>query len=575
MKEAEILFAESSDILKKLALNASKYLPESQLTTLTSRMYNSQCLNYSFAHSATDHAAYCFDNALFFKGFLLASARQVQRVVSAEPSLSELYRLFKQKSRELAELYTKPLSAQSNITDLENILEKLEKELVQKSSGLGNVLKQVSWNEVQAALKPGEAALELVVYQFKNPNPTDSIFIAALLLLPGDAAPRFIPLFEEKQLDSLLQTQGERKADYTNKIYSLPDRGAKPIGKPTKTVYELVWQPLESSLKGIHKVYYAPAGLLHRLNLAAIPVGPDSVLADRYELVELGSTRQLVVPSLVQPVGDQATLFGGIQYEIDSTAVAARPDSASVAIRGVLNFDYSDSTLRGSTWNYLPYTEKEIAGISQIMATTGFKTKTFSGQAATEEAFKSIGQHDPSPRIIHLATHGFFFPDPKERTQNFPLRIAAETGSAFQISNQPMIRSGLILAGGNYAWQHGHAFKPTMEDGILTAYEISQMDLSHTELVVLSACETGLGDIKGNEGVYGLQRAFKIAGVKYLIMSLWQVPDKETAFFMTVFYRHMLEGGMAIPEAFRATQKELRENPFSTPYQWAGFVLVE
>ena len=138
-----------------------------------------------------------------------------------------------------------------------------------------------------------------------------------------------------------------------------------------------------------------------------------------------------------------------------------------------------------------------------------------------------------------------------------------------------MIRSGLILAGGNHAWQTGKPLKPDMEDGILTAYEISQMNLSNTELVVLSACETGLGDIQGNEGVYGLQRAFKIAGAKYLIMSLWQVPDKETAYFMELFYKHLVAMDMDIPAAFRATQDELRANPFITPYQWAGFVLVE
>jgi CHAT domain-containing protein len=137
-----------------------------------------------------------------------------------------------------------------------------------------------------------------------------------------------------------------------------------------------------------------------------------------------------------------------------------------------------------------------------------------------------------------------------------------------------MIRSGLILAGGNHAWKTGKPLRPDMEDGILTAYEISQMNLSNTELVVLSACETGLGDIEGNEGVYGLQRAFKIAGAKYLIMSLWQVPDFQTQELMTTFYKNWLEGKMSIPDAFRSAQGEMREK-YQSPYFWAGFVLVE
>jgi len=141
------------------------------------------------------------------------------------------------------------------------------------------------------------------------------------------------------------------------------------------------------------------------------------------------------------------------------------------------------------------------------------------------------------------------------------------------MSDHPMLRSGLIMAGGNTAWQ-GKQTLEGKEDGILTAYEISQMNLSNTELVVLSACETGLGEIQGNEGVYGLQRAFKIAGAKYLIMSLWQVPDKQTSLLMTTFYKKWLEDKMAIPDAFHAAQKELREIGLD-PYQWAGFVLVE
>ncbi|MCB0612543.1 MAG: CHAT domain-containing protein, partial [Phaeodactylibacter sp.] len=140
-------------------------------------------------------------------------------------------------------------------------------------------------------------------------------------------------------------------------------------------------------------------------------------------------------------------------------------------------------------------------------------------------------------------------------------------------SEHPLIRSGLLLAGANYAWQAGQPLGKR-EDGILTAYEISQMDLRHTELVVLSACETGLGDIRGNEGVYGLQRAFRIAGAKYLIMSLWQVPDFQTQELMTFFYQKWLEEKMTVRQALKAAQEEMRQKRYE-PFYWAGFVLVE
>jgi CHAT domain-containing protein len=136
-----------------------------------------------------------------------------------------------------------------------------------------------------------------------------------------------------------------------------------------------------------------------------------------------------------------------------------------------------------------------------------------------------------------------------------------------------MIRSGLVLAGGNHAWKTGKSLRPDLEDGILTAYEISQMNLANTELVVLSACETGLGDLVGNEGVYGLQRAFKIAGAQHVIMSLWQVPDVQTQELMTAFYINWLSQKMPIPEAFAAAQKVMREK-YEHPFFWAGFVLV-
>ncbi|HRF17628.1 MAG TPA: CHAT domain-containing protein, partial [Chitinophagaceae bacterium] len=137
--------------------------------------------------------------------------------------------------------------------------------------------------------------------------------------------------------------------------------------------------------------------------------------------------------------------------------------------------------------------------------------------------------------------------------------------------NDPLLRSGLILSGGNYAWS-GKAPIEGVEDGIATAYEISQLNLSNTELVVLSACETALGDVKGSEGVFGLQRAFKMAGVKKMIVSLWQVPDKETAELMTSFYNYWLKG-KTIEQAFAQAQSDMRKK--YSPYYWAAFVLVE
>lgn len=187
---------------------------------------------------------------------------------------------------------------------------------------------------------------------------------------------------------------------------------------------------------------------------------------------------------------------------------------------------------------------------------------TASGTMATEEAFKTFD--GKSPQVIHLATHGFFLPV-HGTSETYPDK------NAFTVQKNPMLRSGLVLAGGNGAWL-GKPALPERKDGILTADEISQMDLSNTELVVLSACETALGDLMGNEDVVGLQRAFKIAGVKQMIVSLWRIPDKETTELMTLFYKNRLNGG-STREALREAQCSMRKK--YSPYYWAGFVLVE
>ncbi len=160
---------------------------------------------------------------------------------------------------------------------------------------------------------------------------------------------------------------------------------------------------------------------------------------------------------------------------------------------------------------------------------------------------------------------GFFFPAEREKPNDFE-RLQFSGEQKFRYVPNPLLRSGLILSGGNSTWK-GKTI-PGSEDGILTTQEIYEMNLSNTDLVVLSACETGLGDINNSEGVFGLQRAFKLAGVNTIIMSLWKVPDQQTSMLMQSFYKHWLNG-MNKHDAFRAAQKEVREI-YPGAYYWAG-----
>ena len=259
-------------------------------------------------------------------------------------------------------------------------------------------------------------------------------------------------------------------------------------------------------LEGVDRIYFAPSGLLHRINISAIPIDEDKTLAEVAEWHNLGSTRQLVFEpdQSFEPNQLDALIYSGILYDMDSSAIASYNQSyalTEVTGESVLSLDYEDVATRGGEWHYLRSTEKEGTEIQQIIEHAGGQASLRTGYEATEESFKLINRNPSSPRILHLATHGYFFPDPELKNET----TSESNRLPFELSEHPMIRSGLILAGANRVWKGDDPLEG-FDDGVLTAYEVSQLDLSNTELVVLSACETGLGDIKGNEGVYGLQR---------------------------------------------------------------------
>jgi CHAT domain-containing protein len=282
---------------------------------------------------------------------------------------------------------------------------------------------------------------------------------------------------------------------------------------------------------------------------------------DRYELDQYGSTKQLALRNEQKELQSpqNIVLFGDASFTMDSTAIARSKGKKEVSN----TYQLSNRGGRGGAWNNLPGTAEEIKKIDQLFAANKVSTERFLKTAASEENLKSLSGR--SPQVLHIATHGFFLPEAEKKSSD----LAGE--NSYKLAEDPLLRNGLILAGGNYAWS-GKKPVDGAEDGIATAYEISQLDLGTTELVVLSACETALGDVKGSEGVFGLQRAFKMAGVKKMIVSLWQVPDKETAELMTTFYGYWFKG-KSIQEAFKQAQSDMRKK--YSPFYWAAFVLVE
>lgn len=385
---------------------------------------------------------------------------------------------------------------------------------------------------------------------------------AASILRGNSPDPVFLPLFEERQLRQLFDSAGTTATGMASRFY----RGTELKNRSTSAfsgtaLYKLVWAPLEPYLKGIRRVNYSPAGKLYSIAFHALPADSSRILMDLYQLNQYTSTRQVLYRNESEGNGKQQdiVLFGDADF--------AYNNNSPVKPRQPVSHTYSlpNRGKRGENWVRLPGTATEVKKIASLFGERQIASQSFTGPQATEENLKSLSGR--SPRVMHIATHGFFLP----RRDTLDKKENAASGNAYSLADDPLLRSGLVLTGGNRAWS-GLPPAEGAEDGIVTAYEISQLDLSSTELVVLSACETALGDIKGSEGVFGLQRAFKMAGVQKMIVSLWQVPDKETAELMTSFYGYWL-GGQTISEAFALAQGEMRKK--YPPYYWAAFVLVE
>lgn len=565
-------FQDYNETALALLDQAETYSSEKEMLQKQSMFANRLSSLYQFVQHHPNDSLFCraYNTALYLNNGLLFNAMARERSLdNADKDTRAIYEEWQSLNFQLYKLYVLPKANRDStlISALETQANELEKEIARRTETFVNTSKKVQWFEIKQKLQPGEAAIEFVHFPYSIPEKKDSTLYGALILRPDDKHPQFVPLFEKQALLAVMQgAAGGNNFLKINELYTLTSAKSKQ-----KNAYQLIWKPLETYLSDIKTVYCAPSGLLYYLNLAAIPVNEHQTFGDLRHLVILGSTRHLVTRTeTTQYAVNDAYLAGGIRYEIAKNGTETYSKdlvTRYVEQSGAPSF-YADSIAsRAGNLRYLPATAIEVHEIGQMLREANFATRVDTGFLATEESITGLGRFNPSPRILHIATHGYFFPNPKKNLE------ISDQEPAFRISEHPMIRSGLLMAGSKQTWLTGKQLQG-QEDGILTAYEISQMKLSNTELVVLSACETGLGDIAGYEGVYGLQRAFKLAGARYLIMSLWKVDDRSTKAFMAEFYKQWLQRKQSIPMAFSATQKVMRSRNLN-PYDWAGFVLIE
>lgn len=562
-EEASKYFIEANNISKKLLMAAFEFLSEKEKLHYHNRVVKTiDYLKYlGLEYKSNDISREIYDNLLFEKGIHLKSNIQTKVFFEGQGNVStkQTYEDFLVAKEELYKQYLKPKSKQEGVKELENKIEQLEKKMARASASFRNEreVHSIDATKIIAKLKKDEVAIEFT--NFKRGLDT-IVYAANILSSNGDN--EFVFLTTAEILQNKLKKMKGTNSSFINEVYGMQKRGIVVDKNVLPSLHELIWQPLKPYIKGATKIYYSPSGLLNRLNVNAIAIDEEQVLADKFNLIELMSTRTVALDPQVNS-SKEVYIIGGVDYESNDWVNAEATLSKNEEF---ITSENVGGSSRGSTWQYLKWTETESESIEELFKDSGFEVSYKSTSEASELDFKTLGKNNPSPRILHLATHGFFFPDLDEEGKNQGKNI-------FERAEDPMFRSGLILAGGNYVWD-GNDILEGKEDGVLTAYEISNMNLSNTELVVLSACETGLGDIHGSEGVYGLQRSFKMAGVKYLIMSLWQVPDRATSVFMTRFYENLLKEKMTIRDAFNVTQLEMRDR-FFDPYNWAGFVLIE
>jgi CHAT domain-containing protein len=305
--------------------------------------------------------------------------------------------------------------------------------------------------------------------------------------------------------------------------------------------YEQFWKPIAEKAGSTSTIYLSADGVYNQINLEAIPIDKDSYVLDNSNIVLISNTKEIYLKRNRQrqeKKEDNAILFGNPDFYV-SAAPTIRQEIAD-----------------------LPGTEKEIAELKELLAEKEYSIKDYVSAEAREESIKEVN----SPKIFHIATHGFFTSN-KELQENLN-EIELDGNKAI---DDPLLRTGLLLTGAGDLLRENN-YNYNAESGILTAYEAMNLNLDYTDLVVLSACETGLGDLQIGEGVYGLQRAFLVAGAKNLIMSLFKVSDEATQQLMVTFYKKWLESGN-LRQSFIEAKKEIRYE-YGDPIYWGPFIMM-
>lgn len=463
-----------------------------------------------------------------------------------------------------------PADHQARLASARAAADAVESELAARSGEFRAELEPVTIERVQRAIPPGASLVEIVAGWPLDPGGRASTqwgarrYVAYVLARAGD--PRWVDLGDAAGIDAAVRRLREaldsdvRLASGAGNADPEAQRGpggvrsaqgAADVKQLARALDERIMRPVRALLGNARLVLVSPDGDLNLVPFGALVDETGRYLGERFTFSYLTSGRDLVRLQTRVPARGQPMIMADPDYDTGSGAAPAASASTPA---------HRSAELSGP-WNRLPGTAAEAAAIRQLFPAAVVLTRA----AATKPALERVN----GPRILHIATHGFFLADPPAPPPASRRRRGAMSGAADleTVMDNPLLRSGLLLAGAN-------GVRAGREHGILTALEVAALDLSGTKLVVLSACDTGVGTIQNGEGVYGLRRALVLAGAESQVISLWKVPDAATRELMVAYYRR-LRAGEPRAEALRRAQLEIMARPgWQDPYFWASFVSV-
>jgi CHAT domain-containing protein/tetratricopeptide (TPR) repeat protein len=464
-----------------------------------------------------------FEYRMAAKGLLLRSARKVSESIldGGNEQLIADYATWLDHKEQLSALYIyskEELREQHiNLDSLQAIANAMEKRLSENSKEFAKFYftGKVKLAEVQNQLKDDEALVEIIRLRHFDQTLTDSSRYLVLVITKNNPQPKPISFPEGKEMESAFA------AHYR---ISMKNRIADELS------YTRYWAAIDPELKDKKKIYVSPDGIYNQISLYTLKKPDGGFLINQYDLALLGNPKDLMTRNSRSVSGKKATLFG---YPV-----------------------YGSEKIPG-----LPATKTEVEGVNKVLKSSGYQVNQYMQEDATEINLKQSKKNS----VLHIATHGYFLQDVDRAV--WPMGVHRDNAR-----DNVLLRSGLMMAGASDADKLKSGLDNT-SNGIITSYEAMNLDLNGTTLVVLSACETGLGEVKAGEGVYGLQRAFLAAGAEALIMSLWKVDDAATQQLMNSFYDNWIKTGDK-QKAFKQAQLQLMIK-YKEPYYWGAFVLMD